>query len=74
MAYSFLVLYTYTHLVFDNHLVMLRAQSKFILPCSLLEEGQEHTVPREFVINPRETFVGKIKLPYAQHSTLRVLT
>jgi hypothetical protein len=41
IAYSFLVLYTYTHLVLDNHLVSLRAQSKFILPCRLLEEGQK---------------------------------
>jgi hypothetical protein len=41
IAYSFLVLYTYTHLVLDNHLVRFRAQSKFILPCRLLEEGQE---------------------------------
>jgi hypothetical protein len=35
------VLYTYTHLLLDNHLVRLRAQSNFILPCRLLEEGQE---------------------------------
>jgi hypothetical protein len=41
IAYLFLVLYTYTHLVLDNHLVTLRAQSNFILPCRLLEEGQE---------------------------------
>jgi hypothetical protein len=40
-AYLFSVLYTYTHLVLDNHLVRLRAQSKFILPCRLLEEGHE---------------------------------
>jgi hypothetical protein len=33
-----------------------------------------HTVPREFDINPRVTFVGKIKLPYAQHSALGVST
>jgi hypothetical protein len=41
IAYYFLVLYTYTHIVLDNHLVRLRAQSKFILPWRLLEEGQE---------------------------------
>jgi hypothetical protein len=29
-----------------------------------------HTVPREFDINPQVTFVGKIKFPYAQHSSL----
>jgi hypothetical protein len=39
IAYFILVLYTYTHFVFDNHLVRLRAQSKFILFCRLLEEG-----------------------------------
>jgi hypothetical protein len=33
-----------------------------------------HTVPREFDINPRVTFVGKIALPCAQHSTLGVST
>jgi hypothetical protein len=33
-----------------------------------------HTVPREFDINTRVTFVGKIKLPYAKHSTLGVST
>jgi hypothetical protein len=39
IAYFILVLYTYTHLVLDNHLVRLRTQSKFILFCRLLEEG-----------------------------------
>jgi hypothetical protein len=33
-----------------------------------------HTVPREFDINPRVTFMEKIKLPYAQHYTLGVST
>jgi hypothetical protein len=33
-----------------------------------------HTVHREFDINPRVTFVGKIALPCAQHSTLGVST
>jgi hypothetical protein len=41
IAYLLSVLYTYTHLVLDNHLVRLRAQSNFMLPCRLLEEGQE---------------------------------
>jgi hypothetical protein len=48
IAYSFLVLYTYTHLVLDNHLVWLRAQSKFILPCRLLEEGQKGSLYTQF--------------------------
>jgi hypothetical protein len=41
-------LYTYTHLVLDNHLVRLRAQSKFILPCRLLEEGQQGSLYTQF--------------------------
>jgi hypothetical protein len=48
IAYSFLVLYTYTQLVLDNHLVRFRAQSKFILPCRLLEEGHEGSLYRQF--------------------------
>jgi hypothetical protein len=44
----FSVLYTYTHLVLDNHLVRLRTQSKFILPCRLLEEGQEGSLYTQF--------------------------
>jgi hypothetical protein len=48
IAYSFLVLFTYTHLVLDNHLVRLRAQSKFILPCRLLEGGQEGSLYTQF--------------------------
>jgi hypothetical protein len=48
IAYSFLVLYTYTHLVLDNHSVRLRAQSKFILPCMLFEEGQEGSLYTQF--------------------------
>jgi hypothetical protein len=48
IAYLFLVLYTYTHLVLGNHLVRLRAQSKFILPCCLLEEGQEGSLYTQF--------------------------
>jgi hypothetical protein len=47
---AFSVLYTYIHLMIDNHLVRLRAQSNFILLCRLLEEGQEgsytHSSPR----------------------------
>jgi hypothetical protein len=48
IAYLFLVLYSYTHLVLDNHLVRLRAQSKFILPYRLLEEGQEGSLYTQF--------------------------
>jgi hypothetical protein len=47
-AYLLSVLYTYTHLVLDNHLVRLRAQSKFILPCRLLEEGHEGSLYTQF--------------------------
>jgi hypothetical protein len=49
IAYLFSVLYTYTHLVLDNHLVRLRAQSNFILPCRLLEEGQEGSLYTQFL-------------------------
>jgi hypothetical protein len=48
IAYSFPVLFTYTHLVLDNHFVRLRAQSKFILPCKLLEKGQEGSLYTQF--------------------------
>jgi hypothetical protein len=48
IAYLLSVLYTYTHLVLDNHLVRLRAQSNFILPCRLLEEGQEGSLYTQF--------------------------
>jgi hypothetical protein len=48
IAYLFLVLYTYTHPVLDNHLVRLRAQSKFILLCRLLEEEHEGSLYTQF--------------------------
>jgi hypothetical protein len=48
IVYSFPILYIYTHLVLDNHLVWLRAQSKFILPCRLLEEGHEGSLYTQF--------------------------
>jgi hypothetical protein len=48
IQYLYLVLYTYTHLMLDNHLVRLRAQSKFILPCRLLEQGREGSLYTQF--------------------------
>jgi hypothetical protein len=48
IAYLFSFLYTYTHLVLDSHLVRLRTQRKFILPCRLLEEGQEGSLYTQF--------------------------
>jgi hypothetical protein len=66
IAYLFSGLYTYTHLLLDNHLVRLRAQSNFFTLQVVRRETWRiliHTVPREFDINPRVTFVGKIKLP-----------
>jgi hypothetical protein len=48
IAYLLFFLYTYTHLVFHNHLARLRAQSKFILPCRLLEEEHEGSLYTQF--------------------------
>jgi hypothetical protein len=47
-AYLFSFLYTYTHHVLESHLVRLRAQSKFILSCKLLEKGQEGSLYTQF--------------------------
>jgi hypothetical protein len=47
-AYLFSVLYTYAHLVLDNHLMRLRVQSNFILLCRLFEEGQEGSLYTQF--------------------------
>jgi hypothetical protein len=48
ITYLFSVLYTYTHLMLDNDLVRLRAQSNFILLCRLLEEGHEGSLYTQF--------------------------
>jgi hypothetical protein len=48
IAYLLSFLYTYTHLVLDNHLVRLGAQSNFILLCRLLEEGYERSIYTQF--------------------------
>jgi hypothetical protein len=49
-AYLLLVLYTYTHLVSDNHLVRLRTQSKFIYFAGCLKKDRKspctHSSPR----------------------------
>ena len=51
----------------DNHLVRLRAQNNLSLFAGFQGKDKEVKlpllIPREFDINPRVTFVGKIVLP-----------